>query len=176
VRWRRATAINAAGACATGFVTAVVIATKFLHGAWIVVAAMPLIVIGLQRLHRHYRSVENALARGRVRPIDEDVHNVVVLYVEHVDAACHEALAYVHWLEEDAAHAIHVAGRGTARDVRTEWERLGDPLELSVLETEGQDHVDTVIQHVDALERPDGEHFVTVVTPAKKRPRATARG
>ncbi|TML97362.1 MAG: APC family permease [Actinobacteria bacterium] len=167
--WRRALAINALGAGATGFVTAVVITTKFLHGAWVVVAAIPLIVVGLRRLHGRYRTIEAELRRGAVEPLDEPVHNMVVLYVPDVDPASHEALAYVRHLDQDAIHAIHVAGHGTARDVRAEWKRLGDPHELTVLETDGRDPVATVIDHVDALERPDGAHFVTVVIPELMR-------
>lgn len=157
--------INGLGAAATGVVTVVVIATKFLHGAWVVVVAMPLIVLALRRLHRHYVEVRTRARRGAVSVVDRPIHNTVVLYVEDVDAATREALGYIHHLDEDSLHAIHVPGGGDVERLRRDWERLGDATKLEVLETDGSDPVATVTEHVRSLERPDGEHFVTVVIP-----------
>ncbi|MGQ4383488.1 hypothetical protein [Streptomyces sp. SAS_270] len=44
-RIRRSQAINATGAFFTGIVLIIVLATKFLHGAWIVTIAMPLLFV-----------------------------------------------------------------------------------------------------------------------------------
>jgi len=157
--------INGLGAAATGLVTVIVIATKFLHGAWVVVAAMPLIVLGLRRLRRHYDEIRSKARRGTVPVVNRPIHNTVVLYVEDVDAATHEALSYVHHLEEDSLRAIHVAGQGDVERLRRDWEQFGDAVELEVLETDGRDPVATVTDHVRSLRRPNGEHFVTVVIP-----------
>ncbi|HUG88350.1 MAG TPA: APC family permease, partial [Actinomycetota bacterium] len=43
--WRRSALINAVGATATGVVLVIITGTKFTHGAWIVVLAIPLIVL-----------------------------------------------------------------------------------------------------------------------------------
>ena len=163
--WKRSIVINGLGAAATGVVTVIVIATKFLHGAWVVVVAMPLIVLALRRLHRHYDEVRSRARRGAVSVIDRPIHNTVVLYVKDVDAATQEALSYIHHLDEDSLHAIHVPGDGDVERLRRDWERLGDSVELEVLETDGSDPVETVTDHVRSLEHPDGEHFVTVVIP-----------
>src|SRR4029450_12953231 len=55
--WRRSMIINAIGATATGLVLVVVVATKFTHGAWIVLVAVPLIVLFFLGVHRHYGAV-----------------------------------------------------------------------------------------------------------------------
>ena len=163
--WRRSMVINGLGAAATGVVTLIVVATKFLHGAWVVVAAMPLIVLGLRRLRRHYDEIRSKASRGAIPVVERPIHNTVVLYVEDVDAATHEALNYSHHLEEDSLRAIHVAGQGDVERLRRDWQQFGDAVELEVLETDGGDSVATVTDHVRSLERPDGEHFVTVVIP-----------
>jgi amino acid transporter len=164
-RWKHSMVINGLGAVATGLVTLIVIATKFLHGAWIVVVAMPLIVLALRKLRRHYDAIRARARRGAVSVVDPPIHNTVVLYVEEVDAATKEALSYVHHLEEDSLQAIHVAGQGDVERLRHDWDRLGDAVELEVLETDGRDPVAAVTDHVRSLERPDGDHFVTVVIP-----------
>ena len=57
-------AINAVGASATGLVTLIVIWTKFAEGAWIVMVAIPLLVLAFLGINRHYRRFARRL-RGR---------------------------------------------------------------------------------------------------------------
>jgi amino acid transporter len=52
--WRRSAVLNTVGAVATGVVLVVVAITKFTHGAYIIVAAVPLIVLGFKAINRHY--------------------------------------------------------------------------------------------------------------------------
>jgi amino acid transporter len=165
VNWRRSLLINATGACGAGLVTVVVLVTKFTYGAWIVVVAIPLIVVGLVRLNRHYGEITAKARRGAVQLVAGPVHNTVLLYVESVDAATHEALAYVRHLEADTVRAFHVSGHGRVEALQRDWDELGNPLELEVLETDSDRPADAVLAHVRSLERPDREHYVTVVIP-----------
>ena len=50
-------AVNAAGAAATAIVLVIVLATKFVHGAWIVVVAMPVLFLLMKAVSRHYAAV-----------------------------------------------------------------------------------------------------------------------
>ena len=49
--------INGIGAAATGVVTLVVIQTKFTQGAWMVMVAMPVLILLFLVVNRHYRGV-----------------------------------------------------------------------------------------------------------------------
>ncbi len=60
--WRRRAIMNGAGAVMTGIVTVVVLVTKFTHGAYIVVIAVVLLVLGFYRIRRHYLRVASFLA------------------------------------------------------------------------------------------------------------------
>ncbi|MCU1600864.1 MAG: Amino acid/polyamine/organocation transporter, superfamily, partial [Frankiales bacterium] len=75
---RRLQALNGAGAAATGLVLVVVLVTKFIHGAWIVVVAMPLLFLLMQRIQRHYERVAAELqpTPGGV-PLPSRIHGVV---------------------------------------------------------------------------------------------------
>ncbi|MBP1778167.1 MAG: hypothetical protein H6Q86_4178 [candidate division NC10 bacterium] len=60
--------LNGLGALTTGVVTVVIAISKFTHGAWMVIVLIPVIVLGLQRIHRHYAEVAQALGvRGSAR-------------------------------------------------------------------------------------------------------------
>src|SRR6185295_15465102 len=52
--WKKSLVINALGAVATFIVLCVFIATKFIHGAWIVVVVIPLLVLMFRAIHKHY--------------------------------------------------------------------------------------------------------------------------
>jgi amino acid transporter len=56
-RVHRSRLINGAGAALTGVVLVVVLVTKFTHGAWLVVIAMPAIFLLMRAIARHYRRV-----------------------------------------------------------------------------------------------------------------------
>ena len=65
-RWKWKLAINAVGAVATGIVLTVVVVSKFTIGAWIPVVLIPLIVMALKAIGRHYKHVDKRPRRARV--------------------------------------------------------------------------------------------------------------
>src|SRR5207302_5128762 len=60
--WRHRAIINGTGAVATGIVTVVIGATKFTHGAWIVVLVIPALVATFMAMRRHHADVAAQLA------------------------------------------------------------------------------------------------------------------
>src|SRR5206468_11853445 len=54
--WRRSATINAIGAVSTAIVSAVIIESKLLEGAWAVVVLIPILVAMFLVIHRHYES------------------------------------------------------------------------------------------------------------------------
>src|SRR5439155_885363 len=131
--WRRSMAINAVGAVATALVLVIVIETKFLHGAWIVIAAMPLIVAGFYGMHRHYEGIEQQLRRGGPA-LAEAPKNTVVVYVEDLNAATARAVGYVRSFAARDFRAIHVPTDRSPPDVAERWKAFcRTDVELEVL-------------------------------------------
>src|SRR4029079_15668232 len=62
--WRHRALINGVGALATFVVTLVVIWTKFAAGAWMVMIAIPLLVLVFLGIRRHYRKIARRLRAG----------------------------------------------------------------------------------------------------------------
>ncbi len=52
--WRHRAAMNGFGALLTGVVTVVVLVTKFIHGAYIVLIAVAVLVVVFYTVRRHY--------------------------------------------------------------------------------------------------------------------------
>ena len=70
--WARGIAINGLGAVTTGVIALIVIESKFLAGAWMVVLAIPLLVLLMLGIRGHYRSVDQALQREHAHPTSRD--------------------------------------------------------------------------------------------------------
>jgi hypothetical protein len=160
--WRRSMVINAIGAAATGVVLCVVTATKFKHGAWIVITAMPFIVAMFLAIHRHYESVQVQLRRGRVKPGELGAVRIVLL-VNDFDAATAEALGYVRSIRPKEVHAVYATPGGVVPpSVQDRWRIFsGGASDLMPLAGTG---LSAVRHYVEAIPREPND-FVTVVVP-----------
>lgn len=161
--WRRAMAINGIGAVGTGVVLCVVTATKLLHGAWIVIAAMPVIVMLFLSIHRHYESVRVQLRQGLVR-VGEVGAVRVVLLVRNFDAATAEALGYVKSLRPREVRPLYPASGGVVPpEIQDRWRAIsGGAPDLEPLP--GGAGLAAVKRYVKQLPRQPND-FVTVVVP-----------
>jgi len=163
--WRRSALMNGLGALTTGVVTLLVIQTKFVDGAWMVIVAIPLMVFGFYRINRHYRVVGRRLRAGaRAVAVAQPATNEVVLFVERLDPATDEALWYARQIAGDRFHAIHVPGRRTDTGIRPRFRKLTDIRpDLEILPV-ADARVDAVLDYVWAIPRGES-NFVTLITP-----------
>jgi len=160
--WKRSAIINGIGAVATGLVLIIVTMTKFTHGAYIVVIAIPLIVLMFKGINRHYQSVKSQL-RVPDRPQRGVGGTRTIVLVPKVDASVMRALGYARALRPIEARALFVGDENSAAEVRTAWQERGLRTELEVIAADG-DFVDAVRGYVRGIER-EGDQFVTVVVP-----------
>ncbi|TMM01745.1 MAG: APC family permease [Actinobacteria bacterium] len=169
--WRYRAAVNGVGAAATGVVAAIVIVTKFAAGAWLVIVAIPLLVLACYGIRRHYRGIARRLHAGADAVVAAPPpRNSTLLLVESIDEATADAL----WFTEqmgDGFRAIHVPARGTDPGIKPRWFRFSD--ERSHLEVlDGSLGVtEAVLEQVWRLPRGESS-FVTVVIPELFRRRS----
>jgi amino acid transporter len=161
--WRRSIVINAVGAAATFLVLIIVVRTKFVEGAWIVIAAMPVIIGGFYGIHRHYEGIYRQLRRGGPS-LAEMPKNIVILYVEDVNAATAEAVGYVRSFTGGDFRAIHVQSPTTPADLVQRWRSFcRTTADLEILPAD-RNPTQTVVEYIRAIERDEGD-FITVVIP-----------
>jgi len=172
--WPRKAAINGVGAACTGLVTLVVVATKFGHGAWIVIVTIPVIVLGFRAVHRHYEQVAHLLASHPIR-LDPLPANQVVLWVDSLDAATSEAVSYVRSFCGDQFRPVHVRHPDDPPDLDARWQVFSRSTTRLEILPPLRGPVEAVVSAVRSLERTPGD-FVTVVIPElfQKRSVATA--
>jgi amino acid transporter len=162
--WRRSMIINAVGAATTGVVLVIVAYTKFHKGAWIVIAAMPVIVTFFLSVHRHYARVGAALRARHLHGTMES-SNTFVLLVPDLGLATTEAIAYLRAARRGRVAPVYVGPAPAYAEAAQRWTgiapRLGSLERLPGLES---GLVRAVRAHVRSIPRGPDE-FVTVVIP-----------
>jgi amino acid transporter len=165
--WRYGLVVNGLGAVVTFVVLLDVVSTKFVHGAWMVLVALPILVALLYRTNRAYSGevaelkveLSETLAPPRPR------HEVVVL-LEGLDRAALAAVRYARQLRAHRTVALHVAvDPEAARRLENLWAELRIPLPLQVVGPDSVGLGDTVAQVVAEQVRADTE--VTVLLPRR---------
>ncbi len=164
--WRRRIVVNTIGATATGVVTAIVVWTKFAEGAWLVIVAIPLLVLAFLGINRHYRRFARRLRVG----VDAVRHagvptNDVVLWVEALDVATEGALWYSRQISGGRPiRALLAPGRHTDPGIRPRWwDFAQEEPRLEILGTD-EGRMQALLEEVWRLPRGESE-FVTVVIP-----------
>ena len=162
--WRRSIVINGVGAVTTALVLAVITATKFVHGAWIVILAMPFIVVGLLAVHRHYLHVAHAL-RARELRLDRDARHRFLFLVRDLGPATREALSQVRALRPRSVTPLYVGDPAAFQRVAAGWPAMAG--RLGPLEQLPRNGHSTVVAIRERLrqERVDEHTFLTVVVP-----------
>jgi amino acid transporter len=164
-RLHRSRTINAAGAVLTGVVLVVVLVTKFTHGAYLVVIAMPAVFGLMKAISRHYRHVAAELAPepgGMVLP--SRIHAVVLVSKLHKPTL--RALAYARATRPDTLTALTVASStDELRALQAEWIDRGIPVPLTELDAPYRDITGPVLDYVADLRRTRPRDLVVIYLP-----------
>lgn len=165
VHWPKRLAINAIGALATGVATVIIAATKFLHGAWIVVALLPFIIWLFRKVHAHYRAVEQQMALARDHRPSKPRRNIVLILVGGVNHAALLALDYARSHGGDLrALFVDVNSEATAL-FEMQWAQWGCGVPLVVVPSPYRSIVGALLDYIEELLEKDQDCWVTVVLP-----------
>jgi amino acid transporter len=163
--WKKSIVVNALGACATFVVLVVFIITKFIHGAWIVVVIIPLLVLMFRSIHKHYLRVALQLSTEGLVQLHE-IKNTVIVPISGIHRGVINALQYARSISANGVKAVYVDfDEEATRKLRDKWEQWGSGIELVVLPSPYRSLTRPLLRYIDRLRRKGGEDFVTVVLP-----------
>jgi amino acid transporter len=163
--WKKSIAINAIGAVATFVVLCVFIATKFIHGAWIVVVVIPLLVLMFRSIHKHYVGVAKQLTTEGLEDLSPIKHTVIVP-ISGIHRGVIGALQYAKTIAPEHVQAVYVDfdEEATAK-LREKWERWGAGVKLVVLPSPYRELTRPLLRYIARLERKHDNDMITVVLP-----------
>ncbi|MEB3176310.1 MAG: APC family permease [Synechococcus sp.] len=174
--WLGRMAMNALGSVATFAVLVVIVVSKFGEGAWTVVIAIPLLVWGLLRIRRRYRSVFRALdPADPVPPLrlvqrQPPIANHCVVYAPSLLNPLLQAVRYACTIADSVDVVMVMDDPADEPRLRQRWQQLvGDhlpqQLQLVLLESPYSSLIEPFCDYVISQEGFHRERTTTVVMP-----------
>jgi amino acid transporter len=164
--WRRSLPINLVGATVTLVVLLVFIVSKFTHGAWLVVIAIPILVLMFLAIHRHYLAVARELSMDSLQEDLEPVKHTVIVPISAVHRGVLRALQYARSIAGDNVTAVYVDFDEDATEkVRERWDKLNFGIPLVVLPSPYRELTRPLLRYINRVERRRDDDIVTIVIP-----------
>ncbi len=140
-RWKRA--LNGVGSAVTFVVLLILIATKFVEGAWIIILAVPLLVFTFRTIKRHYNRVAQDLSMRNFDPAQlREIANIVIVPIGDIHRGTSRALRYACRLS-DQVEAVYISTSEAARQrIEEKWEQypeLTHGVRLNIIDYEYRD-------------------------------------
>jgi amino acid transporter len=168
--WHVKAVVNGVGATTTGAVTLIVVYTKFAEGAWLVTVAIPVLVLTMLGIRRHYDGLNRRLHAGAdAVAAAPPATNRSIVVVESLDDASDTAWRLARRITPGDLRAVHVPTPRTDPGIRPRWfQRVDAPLERL---DGGHGVSEAVLEQVWQLPRGESD-FVTVYVPELFRERS----
>ena len=162
----RSRLINSFGLVMTGTVLAIVLATKFTKGAWIVVVAIPVIYLVMKSVHRHYEKVRTEMMTFGDAKVTLPARVHVIVLVSKIHKPTLRALSYARASRPTVLEAVTVdVDPEETASLRREWERQAIPVTLKVLASPYREITRPVLDYVRSLREEHPQDLVTVFIP-----------
>jgi amino acid transporter len=171
--------VNGIGALATGAALVIILAAKFIEGAWITVLAIPALLILFRLIHRHYRKLARETEARRPLDLSHNQQPVVLVPTKRWDKLTEKALRFAMWLSPDliAVHLSNLSGEEAAEEEQrliAQWAREVEeparaagvpPPRLVVVQSPYRDIVRPLLGQVDRLKQECPDRLIAVVVP-----------
>jgi hypothetical protein len=161
--WRMA--LNAIGGVLTLIVLCVVAAVKFTHGAWLVMVAIPLVVIMFRKVRHHYFEVTKELSLADFEKPRVLRHTVIIPVPAAPNRVVLAAVEYAKSISDDVV-AVHVSTDGHERaELDARWKRFVDDVPLVVLASPYRTVLRPLLRFIDEMADLRPEDEITVLLP-----------
>ncbi len=166
--WQWKLIINAVGFVSTSVVALVIVGTKLLHGAWVVLTLIPILVFMFRMIREHYDSASLMLSlvgeepRPWNKPATHIRHKVVVP-VSSVHRGTLAALEFARSMSADVvAVMVDIDRQGTER-VRSDWHKWCNDVPLVVLDSPYRSTIAPLMDFLEEVDKRPADHALAVV-------------
>lgn len=168
--WRKKRTINIVGATTTGLVFIILTATKFVDGAWIVAAAIPLLVFTFHRIHHHYDDVAEALTTEDFSEDDlDEIANLAIVPIGDIHKGTLLALQYAKRISSDVRAVCISTTPQTRKRVEQRWARfpgLTQGVKLVIIDYDYRDILTPLVDYIEQVNHDEfSDQVITIVIP-----------
>jgi amino acid transporter len=174
----RSMLINGVGTLATGLTTCFVIVAKFTEGAWITVLAVPVLIVLMSAVHRHYQKIMQETDSRTPLHLKGIVPPIVVVPLQRWSRIAEKALRFAYNLSQDL-FVLHIAAEHETEgqiddDLMSRWDEYIEkpalqagftPPKLAVLRSPYRLVITPIFKYILELERQHPHRLISVLVP-----------
>lgn len=163
--WRKKLVVNGVGAITTAVATVILASTKFLHGAWIVIVLIPLLILMFRSIRSHYQAVsaQVTLERGQRPPLPR--RNTIVIPIGGVNRAVVRAVDYARSRTGDIRAVLIDIDKEETAKIQIQWAQWGCGVHLVVIPSPYRSVMSSLLEYIEDQLRKDPDGWVTVIIP-----------
>ncbi|MEV6028124.1 APC family permease [Streptomyces sp. NPDC052036] len=171
--WKPRALINGTGALLTTLAGVILLTTKFLEGAWVVVIAVPLMMLLFARIQRYYTAVGEELGLGRIPgPPDRRTASLVIVPLGDVSRLARHAIGAALALGDEVIAVAVQADPDKARALREAWERWDPGVRLDIIDSPHRSLVQPMVDYVQRVaQEGDGRQIAVLIPEVEPRHR-----
>lgn len=166
--WRWRVCLNGFGAATTALVLIVVLESKFIHGAWMVMLLLPALVCLFYAIHSHYRTF---LRQITIENIDPEVwlshhkeHDYkVIVPVSRPNQASLAAVQFARSISSDVRAVVVNLNPDETASLKQSWVDWKLPVPLDVIESPYRSISQPLIDFIKRIDREYPERGLAVV-------------
>ena len=163
---QRSRLTNAIGFVSTGLVLIIVLITKFTHGAYLVVIAMPILYAGMRGIRKHYDrvAIEIEAEPDERATLPSRVHAIVL--VSRVHKATLRAVAYARASRPSSIEAVTVSvDEDSSEALIADWNSRDMQIPLRILASPYREITRPILDYVRSVRRESPRDLVAVYIP-----------
>lgn len=166
--WWIKASINSFGCLCTFIAVLVVIESKFFQGAWIIIIALPLLILMFYRINYHYRMADEELSlstgTGLIETsLQKDIQLKVIVLVSKLHKGTIAALNLARKISPDIIPVtININPEKTAQ-LQKQWQELNFPETLVVIDSQYQSLTRPLIQFIRRMDVIHPERGLSVL-------------
>jgi len=162
--WFQKACVNGLGALSTGVATIVIASTKFIHGAWLVITFIPIMILAFLAIRKHYDSIVDQLT-PRVLDLTESRHHRVLIPISTFHKGTLKALTYAKSISKNVEAVYISMSPEQERKIQAIWHDWGISVPLKALNTPYRSVIQPILDYVQLLLSEDPNQLITVVLP-----------
>ncbi len=164
--WLKGIAINGIGTVTTGIVLIIIATEKFSHGAWIVLVAIPSLVLLTQKIHQHYLSVAQQLSLEKCLLDEKEYkHHSVIVPISGIQQAVVNAIKYAKALSDDVTAVYVYIDPVETQKMKEKWDAHCMGVNLEILHSPYRSVTEPLMDYIDSIKEKHKDGIITVVLP-----------
>lgn len=164
--WQFKSVLNGVGALATCTTVIIIAITKFMHGAWITLLLIPLIIFGFLQIKAHYRYVGQQLTLKGLPPDIRPFPNPrVVVPISGIHRGMFDAVNFARTISTHVTAVYIELEPGAGENMRKRWTDWFPDVTLDVVTSPYRSIINPILDYLDVTDREhnDGQMAVVIV-------------